>query len=92
MKKLQRLVKRNQGAIIDRVDKVENLMDAMRAEVERQAAARVALQHRANEAHRDELMRAMAVWGLPREARFPDQMGWWETAAEATARPRLVED
>lgn len=34
----------------------------------------------------------MAVWGLPREARFPDQMSWWESAVEVAVRPLPMED
>lgn len=63
VKKLQRRVRRKERAIADRVDEVKNLLDATRAEAERQAAGRVALQQSADEAQRDKLRKALAVWG-----------------------------
>lgn len=51
----------------ERVGQVEDLLTATREEAQRQAAARLAQQQRADEAQKDELMRALAVWGLPRE-------------------------
>lgn len=32
-------------------------------------------------------MKALAVWGLPREARYQGQMGWWEPTVEGAVRP-----
>lgn len=89
VKKLQRRVKKKEGAISDRVDKVENLLDATRDEARRQSSARVAAQQRADDAHKYELMKILTVWGLPKEARYPDQMKWYEAAASPTrtARP-----
>lgn len=60
MKKLQRMV---EGAIVHCADQVENLLDATRAEAERQAAARFAVQQKAGAAFQDELMNALAVLG-----------------------------
>lgn len=86
------MVKRNEGAFIDRVDKVEHFMDATRASAERQAAGGAALQQRADEAQSHDLMKALAVWGMANEARFPDQMSWWDSTVEAAVRPLLLKD
>lgn len=58
-----------------------------REEAARQAAARVAFQQRAEDAQRGELMKALAIWGLPREAEYVEQCPWWEIALEKALRP-----
>lgn len=51
----------------------------------------MALQQRADEAQKDELMRAVVVWGLPREARWQDRMPWDKAEVEKTVRSMLAE-
>lgn len=47
---------------------------------------------RARQAQQGELVNALAVWGLPREARYPDRIQWWEEAPEQVVRRILAED
>lgn len=91
VKRLQKTVRKKAGEVNERVSQVEDLLTATRQEAERQAMARMALQQRAGEAQRDDLMRALAVWGLPREAKFPDQASWWESAIEGAVREVAAE-
>lgn len=91
IKKLQHIVRKKAGQMDQRVGQVEDVLTATREEAERQAAARLAQQQRSDEAQKDELMRALAVWGLPREARCPDQATWWEQAVESAVREIALE-
>lgn len=36
-------------------------------------------------------MKSLAIWGLPREAKFLDQSPWWEQAVEDVIRGHLAE-
>lgn len=80
------MARKKEGVIAERAGQVEDLVSAIREAVARQATARVALLQRADEAPRDELMRALAIWGLPREAHCVDQAVWREAAVETALR------
>lgn len=80
---------RQSGTIVDRVDMVERLLGAMRAEAERHAAARVAQQQRSDEAQREEVTQASVVWGVPREARYANKVRWREEAVGSSIRTML---
>lgn len=89
-KKLQEMVRKKDALIAERVEQVEDLA-ATREEAARQAAAHVALQQRADEAQRDEQMRALAIWGLPRETHYIDQATSWESAVATALKDLVVE-